>query len=433
MEAVRAWLTILRFGVAQAAVVAGTVLPITTLPRIMQNELGFLAIIAGSLVGIYYAAQLSRLLAGALSDRASRRMPFIVAGLVVSGVSGVLVAYGVTWLANGAAYALPLLIVGYVGVGVGVGTGGTTLFALVATTVSPRRRAPAATIVWFVMIAALAITTVLAGKAMTPFTYERLTSVATTIAIVALIVGTLAVLGIERGGVSVAQSASTEPKPPLSAAFATLLEPGVRNFALFVFISMFAYNMQELVFEAFLGARHGLDAGESTSFSGYHKAAVPLGMLAAAIIGRIFQGTRAALLSLTIGGCLLSASALISLGLSSFGAMPGQLIGSVAALGFGNGLFAGGALASMFAVASSGAGRREGTRMGAFGLAQAVGFGIGMFAGAAQLDVMRTFTSEASAFASVFLLEAAVFVAASILAIRLTRGATQSAAKALPA
>ena len=188
MEVVRAWFTILRFGVAQAAVVAGTVLPITTLPRIMQNELGFLAVIAGSLVGIYYAAQLSRLLAGALSDRASRRVPFILAGLAVSGVSGILVAYAVTWLADGAAYALPFLIVGYVGVGVGVGTGGTTLFALVATTVSPRRRAPAATIVWFVMIAALAITTVLAGKAMTPFTYDRLTTEAAAIAIDAQLV-----------------------------------------------------------------------------------------------------------------------------------------------------------------------------------------------------------------------------------------------------
>lgn len=429
MGTVMAWVTIVRYGIVQAAIVAGTVLPITTLPRIMQNELGFLAIVAGGLVGIYYTSQLTRLIAGALSDMAERRTPFIIIGLGLCGASSVLAAHAIGWIAQDAPFAVAFAVLGYVGVGIGIGVAGTTLFALLAASVAPQRRAPAATIVWFIMIASLAGTTVAAGKAMTPFTFERLNEVALIIAVVAFIVGTLGIIGTEPRETT----ASERAKPKLRDALKTLVEPSTRSFALFIFVSMFAYNMQELILETFLGAQHGLDAGESTSFSGYHKAGVPVGMLVAAVTGRFFQGTRGVLLALTIAGCLGSATALLSLAASSYGAAPGQLVATIALLGFSNGLFAGGALASMFALAGGGVERREGTRMGAFGLAQAFGFGAGMFFGALQLDATRQFLSDASAFASVFVIEAAVFAAASLLAIRISRAPSSVPAQAYPA
>ncbi|MEO1105526.1 MAG: hypothetical protein AAFW98_17615, partial [Pseudomonadota bacterium] len=49
------WITILRFGVIQSTIGAMTVLPITTLPRLVQNEIGLLATAAGLLIGVYYA------------------------------------------------------------------------------------------------------------------------------------------------------------------------------------------------------------------------------------------------------------------------------------------------------------------------------------------------------------------------------------------
>ncbi|MEM7692962.1 MAG: MFS transporter [Pseudomonadota bacterium] len=431
MRALLAWVTIVRFGLAQGATVVMTVLIITTIPRIIQNELGFLAIVSGTLLGCYYGAQLARLVVGAMSDVAPRRTPFILAGYAVAGASSVLAAHAVGWLAEGSMSALPLLVAAHIGVGVGVGAAGTTLFALVAATVTPARRAPAATIVMFMFIAAIAIVTILAGRAMTPFSYEAMEDVALTIAVGAFLVGTLSLWGLETP--NAAQAAREKaPEGLIRRALAGFAEPETRKFAIFVLVAMFAYRMQELVLEPFLGARHGLDPGQSTQLSGYHQAGVPIGMIAAAVLGRLLQGTRGGLLSITLSGCFLSIIALLALGLSSYGALPGQVTGAIALLGFGNGLFVGGAVAAMFALASAGTLERTGARMGAFGLAQAVGFGIGMAFGAAQLDAMRPLLGEASAFASVFFLQAVAFGAAAILAIPLTRTPRHGAA-AVPA
>jgi BCD family chlorophyll transporter-like MFS transporter len=65
---------------------------------------------------------------------------------------------------------------------------------------------------------------------------------------------------------------------------------------------------------------------------------------------------------------------------------------------------------------------REGTRMGLWGAAQAVAFGIGGLAGAAAVDVARFALGHIeAAYAAVFILDAALFIAAAMLASRINR------------
>jgi len=72
------------------------------------------------------------------------------------------------------------------------------------------------------------------------------------------------------------------------------------------------------------------------------------------------------------------------------------------------------------ALAGEGRARREGTRMGLWGAAQAIAAGFGGLFGAGMADILRrALGSDASAFGTVFLLEAALFVAAAILALRI--------------
>jgi BCD family chlorophyll transporter-like MFS transporter len=57
--------------------------------------------------------------------------------------------------------------------------------------------------------------------------------------------------------------------------------------------------------------------------------------------------------------------------------------------------------------------------MGLWGAAQAIAAGFGGLLGAAAVDAMRTVVSDPSAFGAVFLAEAALFLAAAVMALRI--------------
>ncbi|MEM8551985.1 MAG: BCD family MFS transporter [Pseudomonadota bacterium] len=444
MHVVLAWVTIVRFGIVQGSIAAITVLPISTLPRLMIEELSLLAMAPGVLIGIHYAVQISRLRFGYGSDVGGRRTPFIIGGLVALGIAGVLASLSVTLMTQNPALGYAAAILAYALVGIAVGAAGTTLLALLATTVAPERRAPAATIVWFLMILGLVLAATLGGQAMIPFSYARLVEVSIAISVIAVTVGTLALLGIEgkgrpreaqASGDRSAEGRTGKVKGSMMAAFRQVwAEPAARGFTIFVFVSMFAYNMQELVLEPFSAAVFGLSPGESTQLSGNHHMGVLIGLIIIAVVGRILRGRPGALVAVTVGGCLCSAAALLTLAASAFFAPDWPLAATVMAFGVSNGVFAGAAIASMFSLAGMGAERREGTRMGIWGAAQAIGFGLGMFFGASVLDAARISLNDPSAFAAVFALEAVFFTFAALLAWRVARGpAHEGRAQPVPA
>ncbi|MGL4242962.1 MAG: PucC family protein, partial [Beijerinckiaceae bacterium] len=74
------------------------------------------------------------------------------------------------------------------------------------------------------------------------------------------------------------------------------------------------------------------------------------------------------------------------------------------------------------ALAASGSEGREGTRMGVWGAAQAVAVGIGGFLGTVAADVAKYVSGSAlTAYSTVFIGEAILFVAAAMLAARVAR------------
>ena len=90
------------------------------------------------------------------------------------------------------------------------------------------------------------------------------------------------------------------------------------------------------------------------------------------------------------------------------------------------GVFAVAAIGSMMALAGQGRPGREGTRMGLWGASQAVAAGFGGFVGAAAVDMMRRVASSpAEAYGTVFLFEAALFLFAAFLALRVVTGSSQ--------
>ncbi|WMS42695.1 MFS transporter [Acuticoccus sp. MNP-M23] len=428
MSALLAWLNIARMGLVQASMGAMTVIPITTLPRVMQNELGLLALSAGILVGWYYASQVSRVVVGYASDALGLRTPFIVLGLLVLGLSSVAASWSITIMADNRLLGFAAGLAAYTGVGFGVAASGTSILALVATSIDPRRRAPAATIIWLLMIFGIALAATIGGKAMTPFSFEQLVIVSVWVVAIAFGGGLLMLIGLERR--KTAQKTTREPfgvAHVVGAVRTIWHEPATRTFTIFIFVSMVAYNMQELVLETYLGTAFGYDAGESTTISGYHRGAIALGLIVSAVLGRFLLGAPRALVGMTVGGCLLSGAGLGGLALGALNPEGWPIVFNVALFGFANGMFAGGAVASMFGLSGMGKEHREGTRLGAFGLAQATGFGVGLFLGAALLDVASAAAGAMPGFAVVFSVEGVLFVAAALLALRISRGAAAPA------
>lgn len=417
------WLDVVRLGCVQAALGAVVVLTTSTLNRVMVVELALPALLPGILVALHYVVQIARPRMGYGSDLGRRRTPWIIGGMAVLATGGVGAAAATVWMSSQPAFGIAAALLAFVLIGFGVSAAGTSLLVLLAQRVPPERRAAAATIVWLMMIAGFAVTAGVAGSLLDPYSPGRLVAVTAAVASAALLVACVAMRGIEGAA---GERVDPSGEPVAHARFMEALaevwaEPAARRFTIFVFVSMLAYSAQDLILEPFAGTALGYTPGESTRLSGVQHGGVLLGMIAATLAGR---GRFGSLRAWQIGGCLLSAVALLGLVAAGvFGpAWPFKL--NVFALGAANGAFSIAAIATMMKLAGEGRSSRAGVRMGMWGAAQAVAFGFGGLAGAAASDLARLFIgSPTMAYAAVFAGEAVLFVAAAVLALATGRTA----------
>jgi BCD family chlorophyll transporter-like MFS transporter len=280
------------------------------------------------------------------------------------------------------------------------------------------------------MILGFALTATVAGRFLDPYSGQRLVGVTSVVCVMAFVVAWLAMLGLEaKSAPAIAES--REPHPPFRAALGQVWrEPQARRFAIFVFVSMIAYSMQDLILEPFAGAIFGFTPGESTKLAGLQHAGVFCGMVCVAVAASGLGIGRRSLLTWVVGGCLASALALGGLAAAAATAPAWPLRASVFALGFANGAYAVAAIGAMMQFVSQGRQAREGVRMGIWGAAQAIAFALGGLVGAGAVDLARqVFDSTAAAYGTVFAVEGLLFVVSAVLALRIARQAPRPAGR----
>ncbi len=411
------WIDIIRIGLVQTSIGSVVVIATSTLNRVMVVEIGLPALVPGILMTLHYAVQILRPRWGHGSDGGQKRTPWIIGGMMILSMGGALAAYGTALMQNDLPIGLFISLIAFLMIGVGVGAAGTSLLTLLAVRSHPARRAPAATIVWTMMIAGFAITAISAGKALDPFSGERMILVSCIVSLIAVSVSTLAIWGIERKGTDRPQDESK--KVPFREAFKQVWsEPRTRRFTFFVFTSMFAYNAQDLILEPFAGLVFGMTPGQSTQLGGMQHAGVLVGMILVAIAGYLAGKGEALLLHrCMIGGCIASGIAMAAVAAGGIIGPHWPIREAVFVLGVANGIFSIAAIGSMMAMARSGHESREGVRMGLWGAAQALAFALGGLTGTLAVDLARwAFGSPTPAYTSVFLGEAALFILAALLA-----------------
>lgn len=424
------WSGIVRIGLVQAAIGALVMLATTVLNRVMVVELGLLAAIPAGLVAWHYAVQLGRPLWGHASDKGNNRTRWIIGGVAVLAAGGLLATQATIVMSSSFGVGFALAVVAYSMIGAGVGAGGTSALALLASGVAPQRRAAAAAVTWIMMVAGIVSSAFTVSALIEPFSFERLLLVASGLALVMVTLTVLATFRLERQAGRFGNAANNDAVPDFRAALAEIwAEPAARRFTIFIFVSMIAFSMQDLILEPFAGLIFGLTPGQSTALGGQHQGGILIGMIVTGIGGSAFSGKRPGGLRVwVVGGCLLSAAGLGALALAAV-VGPGWPLGiNVFVLGLGNGVFAVAAIGAMMGLAGAGEKTREGVRMGVWGASQAIAFGLGGLSGAVGVDLARAaLASDGAAFQLVFAIEAAAFLCAAILAVKATGGAAMRA------
>jgi len=423
------WISVLRLGLVQSSLGAIVVLTTSTLNRVMVVEMALPALLPGLLLALHYVVQISRPRMGHGSDLGQRRTPWIIGGMMTLALGGWLAALATVWMSSSPVAGIVLALVAYSLIGLGVAASGTSLLVLLAKRVPAEQRAAAATTVWIMMIVGFVVTAGVAGSLLDPYSPARLLWVAGGVAVAAVVLTMLALIGLEgpRQGAAPAteRSAPTSFKQALADAWS---EPRARRFTIFVFVSMLAFSMQDLILEPFAGLVFGLTPGATTRLSGTQHGGALIGMLLAAAAGSRWAGRQwGSLRSWTFWGCVAAAVALLGLVCAGLVGSTWPLQANVFALGLSTGAFSIAAIGSMMGLAGAGKVGQEGVRMGLWGAAQALAFALGGVLGTAASDLTRWLLADAGlAYALVFLLDAGLFLWAARLAARVEpRAATR--------
>lgn len=430
------WFGIIRLGTVQAAIGAMVMLATSLLNRVMVVEYAIAAAVPAGLVAWHYAVQLSRPLWGHTSDRSARRSSWIMTGMGILAL-GTLLSVDATIMMSGST-TLPVIlaIVGFTLIGLGVGMSGTALLALLASRVSVERKPAAAAISWTMMVAGIVIAAGVSGAYLDPFSEARLAVVTSLVVLVAFCVAMLALRGLERNSEPVAALKSEASQSSFSDVLKDIWQDNqARRFTYFVFISMLAYSMQDLILEPFAGFVFDMTPGESTQLAGVQHSGILIGMLVAGLGGSLYAKRFGPNLKLWIVlGCIGSAMMLAGLSAAAVIGPAWPLTANVFGLGVANGVFAVAAVGAMLGLASAGKTSGEGARMGVWGASQAVAFGAGGLLGAIIVDQLRSMLGQDSiAFQTVFAVEAVMFLLAALVATGTSLSRQSSIGKAVQA
>jgi BCD family chlorophyll transporter-like MFS transporter len=410
----------MRIGLVQASIGALVMMASTVLNRLMVVEYGLAAAIPAGLVAWHYAIQLGRPIWGHGSDRGQNRTPWIIGGMVVLAAGALLATHATLMMNAPGIWAMTLAIVAYTLIGIGVGAAGTSALALLASSVRPERRPGAAALTWIMMIAGIVASAISVGALIKPFVPERLIEVAWGLAAVAIALTVVATFRLERGHHLFEQTAKTSEAPDFRTALREIFaETAARRFTIFIFVSMMAYNMQDLILEPFAGQIFAMAPGDTTQLGGMLNAGGLVGMIVAGIGGSAFRARMPTDLRVWIvSGCIGSAVGLIGLAAAAQVGPGWPLLANVLFLGFFNGIFAVAAIGAMMGLAGAGETTREGVRMGVWGASQAIAFGFAGLLGAGGRDIaLAILGDQGRAYQIVFAFEGGLFVFAAILAL----------------
>lgn len=392
----------IRLGLLHVAVAMTFVLINSVLNRIMIHDLGILASVVAVLVVLPYILSPAQVWIGQYSDThpifGYRRTPYIALGTLLALTGAALSPHAALALAHDPSVGVPLALLLFGMWGVGYNLAVVAYLSLASDMSTEQQRSRTVAIMWFMMITSVIVTAVVVGRALEPYSEERLFTVFLETAGVALVLALAGLIGLEprREPIVAQQSRAGQ----MAAIRAVLDNPQARIFFVYLIMMLAAILGQDVLLEPFGAQAFGMNVKETTQLTAmWGGATLAALLLYGALLSRWISKKRGAM----IGGSI-AATGFLLIALSGMTAMEAMFFPGIVLLGFGTGIATTTNLALMLDMTTA---EQVGLFIGAWGVADAIARGVGTLLGGVMRDVIAHMSGSAvSGYVSVFLIEA---------------------------
>jgi len=396
----------LQLGLIHAAV-AMTLVPInSTLNRVMIKELALSATLVAVLASLPYLFSPIQVAIGSYSDRhplfGLRRTPYILLGLLFC-VCGVILSPQVAYLFSQnwwLGLALGVLVFGAWGMGFNFAS--VSYLALASEISGEKGRGRTIAVMFFMMIVGIILTALSLAHMIDPYTPEALQRAFQIVGGMALILGLLGLIGLEKRA---EKTSRAEHYSLRQMAQAIVGNSQARAFFVYLWLLLIALLGQDVLLEPFGGEAFGLSVQATTRITSIWGGC----MLVALSIGGILEG-RASKRRIAQAGNLGALLSFVLITFSGIIASPLVFYAGVVLLGLGTGLSTVANLSLMLDMTTSAS---VGLFIGAWGVSNALSRLSGSVLGGAIRDIVAQLThSSVLGYVIVFGIEAGLMLTA---------------------
>ncbi len=402
--------------------VAMTLVPInSTLNRVMIKELALSATLVAILASLPYLFSPLQVVIGSYSDRHPifgwRRSPYIALGLLLCAGGLFLAPQAVYVMTENHALGLLLSLLTFAAWGMGYNVASVSYLSLASELSGEKGRSRTVSVMWFVMIIGIILTSVTLGDLLETYTPQTLEQAFLIVAAIALGLGLLGLFGLEPR-----QTAGSTEFPPVrenrrewrALMRSVLKNPQARLFFIYLILLLAAILGQDILLEPYGGEIFHLPVAATTRITSIWGGCFLVSLLAAGWLERAITKrgvARVGAIGATIGFVLIA------------GAGPFQLASVFYAgiffLGLGTGLSTTSNLSLMFDMTTT----QVGLFMGAWGVANAISRLIGTLLSGVVRDIFAYgFDNPLLGYMVVFLVQGSFMVISLILLPRIDTG-----------
>ncbi len=431
----------IRLGLLHVAVAITFVLINGILNRVMIHDMQILASVVAVLVVLPYLLSPLQVWIGQYSDThpiaGYRRTPYIALGLLLCIGGAVVTPHVALLMAGNFVLGLLLGVLAFGAWGFGYNLAVVAYLSLASDLSDERHRSRTIAVMWFMMIASVILTAIIASRALEPYSAAQLVRVFRIGGLIALVLGAIGLVGLEPritttdhrplttdngsevvvgrrspalGGVErsvVGQSRHSQR----AAIRAVINNPQARRFFIYLILLLAAILGQDILLEPYGAQEFGMTVRQTTQLT-----ATWGGMMLIALL--LWGLLLSRWLSKKIGaliGALIATAGLLLIAVSGLLDLEALFVPGIAALGFGTGFATSTNLALMLDMTTP---EQVGLFIGAWGLADALARGAGMLLGGVVRDLVSGATGNpSSGYITVFLIEA-IMLAGSLLLLR---------------
>jgi len=272
--------------------VAMTLVPInSTLNRVMIKELAISATLVAILASLPYIFSPLQVLIGSYADRHPilgwRRTPYIALGLLLC-VGGVALAPQVVFIMpEQPVLGLFLSLLVFAAWGMGFNVASVSYLSLASEISGEEGRARTVSIMWFLMITGIIVTAATLSRLLREFSPETLKVAFEYVALAALGLGLLGLLGLEPRQKAGAAREPAQARSNWSTLIrGVLANPQARHFFFYLVILLAAILGQDVLLEPYGGEAFGLSVEATTRITSIWGGCVLVALLAAGFLER---------------------------------------------------------------------------------------------------------------------------------------------------